>query len=174
MPKRRVKRHLVTQPSDTSYRLIPLTQSQNAIVDSSDYEWISQWNWYACWAPHTKSFYAQRGENRKTIAMHRVILGCGPEEEGDHKNHNTLDNRRENIRIAKENQNQSNQRKQSNTSSKFKGVTWDKDIQKWRSQIRRNGSLRHLGSFVTEEEAARAYDAEAIKSSGEFSCINGV
>ena len=48
MPKkrafRRMPRHPVTQPSDPSYLLIPLTQGQNAIVDAVDYDRLMQFN----------------------------------------------------------------------------------------------------------------------------------
>ncbi len=58
MPKRRMKRHAVTQPLDPSYRLIPLTQHQNAIVDTADFDWLSQWNWHANLCD--KGFYVRR------------------------------------------------------------------------------------------------------------------
>lgn len=43
--KRHVKRHEVVQPLNESYRLIPLTQGQNAIVDVNDFGRLSKWNW---------------------------------------------------------------------------------------------------------------------------------
>ena len=51
--------------------------------------------------------------------------------------------------------------------SKFAGVTWFKDSRKWRASIRHDGKIKALGSFVDEEEAARAFDAAARRLRGE-------
>jgi hypothetical protein len=169
MPKRRVKRHSVTQPSNPSIRLIPLTKGQNAIVDAADFEWLNQWNWQAQWSPDMKSFYAVRAGR---IRMNRVILGCTPKEDGDHWNHDTLDNRRVNLRPVSESQNGANRRKRATGSSDYKGVDWYKKCQKWRARITCNGKLRHLGLFVSEKDAARAYDAVALEIFGKFSHLN--
>src|ERR1700719_1891410 len=129
MPKQRVVRHAVTQPSDQSYRLIPLTQGQNAIVDAADYEWLNQWNWFADWSEPTKSFYARRHKKTEDghypiVRMSREILKCGPGEEPDHKNHDTLDNRRENLRLSTHSQNCCNKRISPKNTSGFIGVHW--------------------------------------------------
>src|SRR5258706_13665947 len=65
MPKPRVVRHEVTQPLNESYRLIPLTQNQNAIVDVEDFEWLSQWYWMAMFSPEADTFYVIRRSNGK-------------------------------------------------------------------------------------------------------------
>jgi hypothetical protein len=172
--KRRMKRHAVTQPLDQSYRLIPLTQGQNAIVDTADYDWLNQWNWTATWCPFTKSFYAQRRlpNYGKLISMHRFILGCQPGEEGDHKNNNTLDHRRNNLRKCNSRQNRRNQRVCRGGSSKYKGVCWNKVRRKWRAIIKTGEKQKHIGLFASEEDAARAYDAAAIRYFGEFAHLN--
>src|ERR1700741_4140580 len=133
MPKgvypRRVKRHAVIQPLETDYRFIPLTRNQNAIVDAADFEWLSQWNWYAMWSKCTKSFYAaRRGPCSSVIFMHRLIIDS--EKLVDHKDHNTLDNRRENLRKCTYMQNSQNKRMRRNNRSGFKGVRWEESIRK--------------------------------------------
>jgi len=172
MIKRPVKRHSVTQPIDTLYRYIPLTHNQNAIVDVGDFEWLSQFNWRAVWNSHTCSFYAARNVNTKNVYMHRVILGSAPKEETDHWNHNTLDNRRENLRKCTGTQNLSNRGMQRNNKSGFKGVYWEKDRGKWGAMIQAKGKVICLGRFQTPEEAARAYDAAAREQFGEFAFLN--
>lgn len=123
------------------YREIPLTQGQVALVDTSDYEWLSQWNWQAHWAKHTRSFYAVRtsyqGGHKMSINMHRLILGLlsGDPRKGDHANRNTLDNRRENLRIADSFQNAQNASRRSDNSSGYKGVCWHKPTGKWSAYI---------------------------------------
>lgn len=159
------KRHSVTQPLDESYRLIPLTQGQNAIVDAADFEWLSQWNWFAALVKSTGSFYAKRGKN---IFLHQVLLGI---KGVDHKNNNTLDNRRENLRPCSQAQNSANAKK-SRRGNIYKGASFHKRQRMWNSHIRIGRKLHHLGSFKTAEEAARAYDAAAKEKFGEFAHLN--
>lgn len=180
MPNKRgsyqVQRHVVFQPLDDSYRLIPLTQGQNAIVDPDDFEFLNKMNWCAVWNENTKSFYAARGihEGRttRTIKMHRVILDCKEGEEGDHKNHNTLDNRHRNLRKCSHAINMRNQKICRDSSSGHKGAIWHKRLEKWQSSIRLNGKLIHLGYFPSKEEAAKAYDVAAKIHFGEFAHLN--
>jgi hypothetical protein len=107
--------------------------------------------------------------------MHRVILGLPPKNPHvDHKNHDRLDNRRSNLRIVTQAQNNTNRRKRAGTSSRFKGVTWSKPRQKWEAQIQVDGWHRMLGRFATEEEAARAYNQAALAAWGEFAFLNEV
>lgn len=178
MPRKRypVKRHSVAQPSDTSYRLIPLTQGQNAIVDASDYEWLNQWNWFAWWSPETESFYARRSlrvNGRLTmIHMARELLDCEIGEFPDHISHETLDNRRANIRKGTNSQNMCNRRQRPDNTSGYRGVTFYKDRKQWVSRISVNKRRIHLGYFLTPEDAAHSYDEAAKKYHGEFAVLN--
>ena len=169
MPKRRVKRHSVHQPQDPSYRLIPLTRGQNAIVDTVDFEWLSQWNWFAHWERKTKSFYAYT--DRARVSMHRLILGCtSPQEEGDHKNHDTLDNRRQNLRKCSRAMNAKNNKRRDNKTG-YKGV---REYRKgrWDARIAVGNNNIHLGRFSSASEAAMAYDKAAKLYHGEFASVN--
>jgi hypothetical protein len=168
MPKRRVKRHSVTQPVNESYRLIPLTQGQNAIVDAEDWEELSRWNWRACWSKNTKSFYAYRAKN---IPMHVYIMR-GQNHRVDHINHDTLDNRKKNLRRCTLSQNKVNSGPQRNSTSGFKGVYSDGD--KWMAQIRKGRKLHYLGSFKDIREAALIYNAKAKELHGEFAFLNPI
>src|SRR3979490_864050 len=120
--KKPVKRHTVFQPLDSDYRLIPLTKKQNAIVDTADFESLNRWNWCALWRHSTGSFYAvgRPNDSKKIISMQTFILG----NLADHKNHNTLDNRRENLRPCTRSQNQYNLRMRKDNTSGFNGVCW--------------------------------------------------
>src|ERR1700676_2806367 len=152
MTKHRMKRHAVIQPQDQSYRLIPLTQGQNAIVDTADFDWLSQWNWCAHWNPDTRSFYANRNNGETSVWMAREILDCVSIEEADHRNHDTLDNRRENLRKATRSQNQSNARTRSTSKSGYRGVSWNKNMRKWESRITVNRKTSYLGSFTSAQD----------------------
>src|SRR6185436_20302811 len=136
---------------------IKLTQGQAAIVDDEDYEYLNQWKWFARYNPHTHSFYAARSEYnpevkvQRTLLMHRYIIGItNPQILCDHRNHNTLDNRKENLRMSNAAQNRANSRPCRNTTSKYLGVSLRKDIRKWQAQIRINSRVTHLGFFENE------------------------
>ena len=104
----------------------------------------------------------------KTIKMHTLIIGLG----ADHINGDKLDNRRENLRHATNAQNNANRKKSEGTSSKYKGVRWDKSRSKWMAALEHNHKSRTLGRFDNEEVAARCYDLAASEVFGEFAKLN--
>ena len=83
------------------------------------------------------------------------------------------------LRLATNTQNSANSKKRKTTadklcSSKFKGVDWNKEKQRWRARVSYKGKNIHLGRFKTEKEAAIAYNRAAIEYFGEFAKINEV
>lgn len=147
---------------------VPLTKGQIAKVDSEDLNWISLNNWSAWFNEDTDSFYARSQDKM----MHREILGLSDSKVwGDHHNHDTLDNRRFNLRSVSPSQNNFNQRIRRDSKSGLKGVTFHKKANKFRASIRINGKSEHLGLFATKEEAYIAYVKAAIDLHGEFICL---
>jgi hypothetical protein len=102
-----------------------------------------------------RDFYARYWDGNKLQKLHRFLLDFPDGFMIDHINHNTLDNRSCNLRLADNRLNQSN--RDQVTSSKYTGVCWDKPTKKWRAQIRIDGRLHNLGLFEVEEEAYEAY-----------------
>jgi hypothetical protein len=154
---------------------IPLTQGQVAIVDDCDYEYLSQFKWFA----HRNKFtwYAQRNSSRANgrqtvIHMHRVILDAPPDLKVDHKDADGLNNIRTNLRLATYSQNNQNKRVSLSNTSGYKGVSWRKKTEKWVAQINSDGRRLHLGYFESAEEAAAKYDAVARELYGEFALTN--
>ena len=170
MPKYSVKRHAVCQPLDQSYKIIPLTRGQNALVDTEDFERISEFNWIALWDNTTGKFRANR--TSRHIPMEREVLRASKDEEIDHINLDSLDNRKKNLRKSTRSQNNMNRRKPANNKSGFKGVFWDTGNNRWRSVIYVNKKRYHLGFYKDLKDAAKAYDKAAKVRHGEFAHLN--
>ena len=157
---------------------IPLTQGLVALVDADDYDMLMQWKWAAA-KRRPNEFCATRSEPRidgrqDTVYMHRVIMGEPIGLVIDHINHDTLDNRRANLRACTHAENQRNRRSVPNTTSKYLGVCWYKQTGKWRAQIKSNGKKIGLGYFSNEADAAIAYNDAAKLYHGEFANLNSI
>ena len=118
-----------------AFRRIPLTQGKYAIVDPDDFERLNKHKW--CAVKSCNTFYAGRtiyvGKKNISIRMHRQILHPPENLFVDHINHNGLDNRKANLRPATRSQNSRNRIiiRRKNSTSKYKGVRWDKNKKKW-------------------------------------------
>lgn len=150
------------RPDDTAPDgavLIPLRARDGsirayAIIDGPDADFVNQW----CWGMDGKG-YARRSEDGKDVYLHRELLGLPrirDGREGDHRDRNRLNNRRANLRPATHAQNLQNQPGHRGSSSTLRGVCWEQRKSRWRAGVTVNGKWRHLGYFLTEEEAAEA------------------
>ena len=166
---------------------IQLTKGQVALVDDEDYERINKYKWRAKLDKKSKSYYAARTINyynkfnkrtARTIFMAREIMNLTSNDKlhVDHKNHDTLNNQKDNLRLATNNQNQYNKLKLKNKTSIYKGVSWNKKDKKWKTSIGFNGKRIHLGYFKPTPEgeilAAKTYDKKAVELFGEFALLN--
>lgn len=156
-------------------KAIPLTKGFQALVDDADWPRLMLHSWYALEGKsgvYAACRVSDGGGKSHIVLMHRMIMDNPEKLHVDHKNHNTLDNRRDNLRVATPRQNQHNSRKNEAKTSQFKGVYWLSSRNRWVSDITLDTGRKRIGSFRSELEAARAYDAVARAEFGEFAKLN--
>lgn len=141
------------------------------LVDDADFERLSQHGW--CLYESKGKRYAQAniriGGRWRRVLMHRYLIGAEKGQLVDHEDGDGLNNRRGNLRFATRSQNQFNAGRR---RGRFKGVSWHRAAGKWVAQISAGVKRYYLGLFVSEEEAARAYDRKAAELHGEFAKLN--
>jgi hypothetical protein len=134
------------------------------------------------WHERTQSFYARRNQNiappgepwkNISIKMHREVLGLkrGDARRGEHRNGDTLDNRRSNLRPATDSQNAMNRRRiVANNTSGHKGVYFRprSKSNQWGAFVKLHGKMIHLGFRATKEEAIALRLAGEKQYYGEF------
>lgn len=169
-----------TKMNDAGFSLlnaaVPLTKGAWAVVSTSRVQAIHQMgSWYLhCSGYARRSQFVPGTGKQQSLPMHRVIaqlMGLNPNGlEVDHVNGDKLDNRDENLRVATHAQNSKNKtrKRTDGTSSKFKGVSWDKRAGKWHARIMSGAVAVHLGRFEKEQDAANAYAVAAVRLHGEF------
>ncbi|HMG65040.1 MAG TPA: hypothetical protein VK599_19005 [Streptosporangiaceae bacterium] len=149
------------------------------LVDDEDHELVSRYRWHIFevqfrpngrpLGPYAVARVNDGGGMAGQVRMHKLLTGWTLT---DHINHDGLDNRRENLRMASKSQNAQNSRPRLNVSSPYKGVSWSVRDGSWSADIVLNGRQRHLGLFSSELAAAYAYDAASRELFGEFACPN--
>lgn len=139
-----------------------------AKVDDDDFEALSRFKWYA-----------SKGNGKVwraccMVPMHVMVKRVPKGFLVEHKDRDGLNNQKTNLRKATNSQNQANIPKRTNRpmQSRYKGVSWGCGKDSWRARVTRNGKKHSLGTFRTEEDAARAYDAAALRMFGEFAFLN--
>ena len=151
----------------TTQRLI---KGRTVTVDAQDSHLLDEWTWYI--SSNGYVIAAVPGNNKKRVQLHNLIQPPPDGLENDHKDLNRCNNTRDNLRLGTHSQNQANRRKYQGCLSQYKGVSRVRATGKWISVIKENGRMRYLGTFTDEQEAARAYDREAVRLYGDFARLN--
>ena len=155
---------------------IQLTQGKVAIIDDEDFEYLNQFKWHT--VENCNNFYAKtsmKNNRGKKISMHRLLTkNINTKMHTDHINGNGLDNRKINLRICTHSENLRNRKKNVNNKSGYKGVSLDKNLNKFRCKLYMNGKAIHIGYFINPKDAARAYNDAALKYHGEFAHLNKI
>lgn len=150
--------------------VICLTNGGCTIVDPDKVEELSVRRW------SKGNGYARSGIRigKKTtpLLLHRVVFGAQQGQCLDHINGDKLDNRLCNLRLASKSQNSANAKKRNGakSTSLYKGVSWNKGA--WCAQINSGGQRKYLGRFQSQLDAAKAYNAAALKLFGEYARFN--
>lgn len=168
----RPKSKLVTI-GDVIYRTIPLTKEQVAVVDVEDYERLAVNAWHARRSTDGSCFYATRTELRGGknvhIQMHHEVLGVRTET--DHRDGDGLHNWKKNLRPATHMQNAANRKMQSNNTSGFPGVWFDKKRGVWCGELKVNGKKYHVPPGTDVAVVAARVASKSIELRGEFARV---
>lgn len=161
-------------------KTIPLTQGMVAIVDDDDWLYLSKHKWcYAHGGYASRGVCSQLANGRKdrkrikAIYMHRVIMNPPDGLQIDHINGNKIDNRKVNLRFATMAENMRNRKIQSNNTTGFAGVAFDKRYRKkYFGRIRTNGVTTRTRMFSTASEAFDAKMEIIQQLHGEFTNLD--
>ena len=155
------------------HALVPLSKGKFVKIDLDDVEKVKPYTWSYSNPNLTKEYAITqiKGTSRFEY-LHRFIMDADSNTEVDHRDGDGLNCRRSNMRICTSGQNSMNSKKRENTSSHFKGVCWAKNRNKWLAYIAKNHKTYWLGYFLTETDAAKAYNLKAKELFGDFARLN--
>jgi len=152
-------------------REVELTQGKVALIDDEDFELVSQYNWKFSNRGYAARNYWIDGKS-KTLLMHRLIMSPPEGVFIDHINGDTLDNRKQNLRLVRNQQNCCNQKLGLRNKSGYKGVYQSKGRKKWTASLKTKGKTYYLGDFESKHDAARMYNFWAHDMFGEYARLN--
>ena len=148
---------------------IKLTKGKYALVDNKDFNFLNQWKWHLSDSGGVvRVIGSVKNKNRKNVWMHRLILSPHNNMQVDHINHNRLDNRRKNLRVCTQSENNQNKGAKIDNTSGYKGVSKHKGWNKWVAEIMAKGVRIRVGGFNTPKEAFKVYCKLAKKYHGKF------
>ena len=133
----------------------------NAIVDDDKWHELNQYSWFT-WGK--KGRYVL---NEHSTLMHKLVFGreVADGNKIDHINRNPVDNRMSNLREASSSTNGQNAASRPGREGK-RGVTESPNGKRFYAAIRIKGKMIQLGSYVNNDDAARAYDQAVMKYHG--------
>lgn len=155
------------QPKD--HRLLSVLNGKFAKVDIDVFEQIGHLNWCL-----NNYGYVTSWNEGRNVQLHRWITSCPSGLEVDHINHDPLDNRRENLRVCNDSEQQGNRLKlPSHKTSQYRGVSICRRSKQFIAFGKTGkNKTKNLGRFTDEIEAAKAYDTWAAEYFGEFARLN--
>ena len=134
-----------------------------AIIDKEDINKIKEYSWHL-----NDQGYVITWIGEEHIRIHRLLTEAKDNEVVDHKDHNTLNNRKYNLRKCTQANNTQNKALQKNNTSGVTGVFYHSINNKWIAQITCNKEKIHLGCFDNFEDAVDARKDAEIEHFKEF------
>ena len=117
-------------------------------IDDESIPVVSRFQWHPVFSKDIGSFYIYthirlNSGKRRIESLHRIVLGVSDRSLNvDHVNHDTLDNRRANLRAVSVRENVCNNK---NNKSGYPCIFWRQRLKKWHSVIRLDGKQKHIG-----------------------------
>lgn len=136
------------------------------IVDNDDYDKFNKFKWYLNGSGSVIG-RMKRGAG-KLFHLHRIIIDAPPDMQVDHINRNRLDNRKVNLRLATQLENNWNQAAQKNCKTGVKGVYWRPERKRWRAVFRYKGKLIIDKMYKNFDDAVNIRTKTAIEFQKEF------
>lgn len=132
--------------------------------DADDYDKLKD----HCWYDNGHGYAVARGEGGKLMFAHRVITDCPDGKVVDHINHDTLNNRKSNLRACSQAENMKNIKPRKSNRSGVPGVWYEAGSNRWRASVHVNKHTFHLGSYRSLEEAREARKRAEKEFYGDF------
>jgi hypothetical protein len=152
---------------------VPLGKGKEAVIDATDVWLVEHRNWSVTVHGYARTaIESDKRPSGTAIFMHRFLIGAPKGTYVDHIDGDKLNNTRANLRLCTMAENQANRSAQSNNKTGYKGVSFCKKTGRYRAQLVNESRIYRIGRFDTAEEAARAYDAVAKQTAGEFARLN--
>ena len=139
------------------------------LIDSEDYKRVKSHTWYVDYKG-----YAWAKIEGSRVRLHRFIIDAPDDLQVDHVNIIKTDNRKSNLRLATSKENRRNEGLRKDNTTGAKGVSYDKQCNKYAAYINVEWGKIHLGYYCTVLEASKAYDRAAEKYFGEFARLNNL
>jgi len=151
--------------------LFQITEEHQIKLDDDKEAEVSFFHWSV-----TGDRYFHSSINGTMLKLGEFLLRIktSPDMVIDHKNNDRFDYQISNLRVASKSQNAANSKLRVDSTTGYKGVTFNKRHGKYYAQIKINYKMYYLGCFVTPEEAALKYNEAAKKAFGVFARLNNV
>mgnify|MGYP003543053875 FL=1 len=163
------------------FKWIKTTCGKNIIFDDLDYEVLRQQNlFYANDRECVMAVWKSKNGKRTVAPVAKLLLEADGNAIIHYKDKNPLNLKRNNIELVNVQTAHFKQKKQKTANgikptSIYKGVSWSKFAKKWSAYIKLNYGKKHLGYYLIEEDAAKAYNKAAIENFGiNYSNLNSI
>lgn len=156
------------------YVIVYTEKDEFFYIDLEDLEKIKKYYWLIHPCKGMKYVISTTKNRKEIIKLHRLLLNVKDDNVVDHINHNTLDNRKKNLRIVTQKENSLNHRRSINNTSGITGVSWITRLNKWQAYITFNKKRKYLGVYQNFDDAVAARKEAEEKYFGEYSYDNSM